>query len=541
MLDAGISPDAVNYMCVLKACRAVRSLEMGEDIDTEVRKRGLLQSNIALGSELVDMYAKCKSLEDACNVFDEMPTNDVVVWNAMISGYASHGYCCQALELLHSMQIQGPQPNHRSWTAILSGYAHYGHDKDASQLIQQMSYEGLEPNIVTWNALISGYVLHGHNEEAIQVFSQMFGGNHWPDKVTYLSLVKACASKVDLQLGKLIHNQMINDDIDIGVAIVTSLIDMYAKCGSLENAWCLFEKLSKKDVVAWNTIISGYVLHGCGMDAFCKFQQMQAEGIMPDITTLLSILKMCSLTSALNIGMIIHSSMIDSGLDVDEYAASSLIDMYAGSGSLKDAHKVFDKMPKVDLASWNALVAGYAISSDYPPVDKLLEDMQSKGLAPDGVTFVSLLSSCGFLGLVDEGSKLFNSMRETYGVSHTNEHFGCMVDLLGGSGFLLEAEDFLHVAPHQPTIVPWTSLLNSCRVFNDVDIAEHCFEHVVDMDESCASAYALMSIIYSTSGMGDDSCILKEMRQHSNAWKKLLRFLSWVKKHRKQAPRCVTM
>eukprot|EP00250_Pteridium_aquilinum_P021352 c25097_g15_i1 orf=1-1032(+) len=295
---------------------------------------------------------------------------------------------------------------------------------------------------------------------------------------------------------------------------------MYAKCGSLEDAQHLFEKLSERDVVVWNSLIAGYVLHGFCLDALQIFQRMQKGGVMADNATILSILKVCSLISALISGRLIHGIAIESGTDADAFVLSSIIDMYAECGSFKDACGVFDRMPKVDIVGWNALIAGYAVQGDYPSVYQLLEGMQAKGLVPDGVTFVSLLSACGSRGSIGDGSNIFNSMREIYGITPTDEHYGCMVDLLGGAGCLIEAEDLLHVVPLQPMVVPWTSLLNSCRVHNDVDLAENCFEHVMDIDEGCASAYALMSIIYSTAGMVKDLGKIKAMRQQSNAWKK---------------------
>lgn len=182
--------------------------------------------------------------------------------------------------------------------------------------------------------------------------------------------------------------------------------------------------------------------------------------------------------------------------------------------------RVFNKTSKIDISGWNTLIAGYAVYSDYPSVYKTLERMRMKGLNPDGVTFVSLLCACSLTGAIEDGSKLFNSMCETYGVSPTNEHFGCMVDLLGGAGCLIEAEDLLRVVPLKPKIVPWTSLLNSCRVHNDVELAEHCFQHIMDIDECCASAYTLMSIVYTTANMVNDVGKIKAMRQQSNAWKK---------------------
>lgn len=251
-------------------------------------------------------------------------------------GFSLHGHCSEALQLLQQMQQEGPQPNNRTWTAILAGYSQQGHDKDASHLFQQMSYEGLEPNVVTWNAFISGLVLHGQNYEALNIFHQMMHEGDKPDKVTYMSILKACANVVDLQLGRLIHDQIINEE-EPSVAVKTTLIDMYAKCGCLEDAQNLFNRLPDRDVVVYNSLIAGYVLHGFLSDALLLFQRMQKEGVMSDTATILSIIKVCSLIAASICGKLIHSIVVEDGADTSEFVSSSLIDMYVECGSFKDA------------------------------------------------------------------------------------------------------------------------------------------------------------------------------------------------------------
>ncbi|MCO5582123.1 hypothetical protein L7F22_036013 [Adiantum nelumboides] len=511
-----VKPDQCVYVVALKACVGAKVVNDGRQVHDDIIRSGL-ERDLYLTSGLIDMYAKCKALIDAYAVFVRMPSDDVVVWNVMIAGFSLHGHCSEALQLLQQMQQAGPPPNIRTWTIILAGYSRQGHDKEASQLFQQMSHEGLEPNTVTWNVLISGLVHNGHGHEAWNMYLQMMHKGGQPDEVTYMSILKACANVANLNHGRLIHEQISVEEPNM--AVETTLMDMYAKCGCLGDAQNLFERLSNRDVVVYNSLIAGYVLHGFLLDALLLFLRMQKEGVTENTMTFLSIIRLFSLVTAPICGKLIHGIVIEDGADMSEFVSTTLIDMYVECGSFKDACGVFDTTSKIDIATWNALIAGYAVYGDFSSVYKLLEHMRMTGLNPDGVTFTCLLSACSLTGAIEDGSYVFNFMGETYGIFHTFEHYGCMVDLFGGAGCLIEAEDLLHVMSLKPKIIPWTSLLDSCRVHNDVELAEHCFQQIVDMDDCCASAYAIMSEIYTRADMVDKLDKIKTMRQHLNAWK----------------------
>ena len=177
MLDAGISPDAVNYMCVLKACRAVRSLEMGEDIDTEVRKRGLLQSNIALGSELVDMYAKCGALEKAREVFECLPERNVVSWSALIAGYVQQRLGDEALNCFRRMQeYAGVCPDAVTYLCVLKACSIAGSLEIGEDINRVVQKRGLFPeNVNLGTALVDMYAKCGAVDKAWEVFEQFLG------------------------------------------------------------------------------------------------------------------------------------------------------------------------------------------------------------------------------------------------------------------------------------------------------------------------------------------------------------------------------
>ncbi|CAK9882736.1 unnamed protein product [Sphagnum jensenii] len=270
------------------------------------------------------MYSKCGSIEDACKVFNNMPSRDVVTWNAMISGHVKCGQGQKALELFHQMQQKGVQPT----------------------------------------------------------------------PVTLMGVLNACASMFALQEGRRTHEQIIESGWESDVFVGSSLVDMYAKCGSIEDAKRVFNKLPSRDVVSWNVMILGHVKCGQGQKALELFQQMQQEGVQSDPVTLVGVLNACASVVALEEGRRAHDWVIKSGWDSIVFVGNSLIDMYAKCGSLEDALKVFNKMPSRDVVTWNAMIGGYAIHGHGKEALKQFEQMREEGVQPDDTTFGCLLSAC---------------------------------------------------------------------------------------------------------------------------------------------------
>jgi pentatricopeptide repeat protein len=136
---------------------------------------------------------------------------------------------------------------------------------------------------------------------------------------------------------------------------------MYAKCGSLEGAWRVFNKMPSHKVVMWNTIILGLVKCGQGQKALELFCQMQWEVVQPDSVTFVGVLNACTSVFALEEGRHVHEQIIESGWDSDVFVGSSLVDMYAKCGNMDDACGVFNKLPSCNVVTWNAILAGCAM------------------------------------------------------------------------------------------------------------------------------------------------------------------------------------
>jgi pentatricopeptide repeat protein len=237
------------------------------------------------------------------------------------------------------------------------------------------------------------------------------------------------------------------------VLVGNSLVDMYAKCGSIEDAWIVFNKMSSRDVVTWNAMILEHVKCGQGQKALQLFQQMQQENMQPDSVTFVAVLNACASIGALKEGRCAHAEIIQSGCESHVFVGNSLVDMYTKCGSIEDAWIVFNKMSSQDVVTWNAILGGCAMHGHGREALKCFESMCEEVVQPNDITFVCLLSACSHAGLVDEGMHLYASMLRDYMISAKSEHYTCMVDLLGRAGHLQEAENIIKAMPCTPSVL----------------------------------------------------------------------------------------
>lgn len=550
MQQSNIMPNEHTFVPVLKACSSIEALDEGQLVHAHAIKNGF-ESNISVGNTLISMHAKCGSLCDACRVFERMPRTSLVTWNAIIAGYAQHSYGHKVLELYHQMQHGGFEPDSVTFVSVLQGcscilnldqgkkiyshiiesdfeikinvsnalinmYAKCGSVLDALRVFQKLKARDL----VTWSAMIAGCVQQGHCTEALRLFEHMRKEEVNPDKVTFVAALKACCSIEALDQGKLVHAHIVTKGSESDMFVGSMLIDMYAKCGSLEDACMVFETLVKQNVVTWSAMIGGYAHHGHGKEALQCFQEMQRRGIKPNTVTFASTLKACSNIGLLDQGRYIHGLFISCICEVDTSVVSALVGMYVKCGSLEDAHVVFNGFHKHSVGAWTAIIAGYALYNGYPYVLESFERMQRQGLKPNDVTFACILSACSHMGLLEKGCCYFTSIREEHSILLTNMHYNCMIDLLGRIGLLNEAESLLQTLPFPPDIVGWMSLLSHCRLHGDVDLGRRCFDNVLTVHDRHASGFVLMSNIYADAGMWKDSEGIQEMRSLADAHKK---------------------
>ncbi len=279
-----------------------------------------------------------------------------------------------------------------------------------------------------------------------------------------------------------------------------SLVDMYVKCGSMEDAWRLFNKMPIRTVVAWSALILGHVKCGQGEKALELFRQMQLEGLEPDPVTFVRVLNACASVAALEEGRCVEEQIIQSCCEYDVFVGYSLVDMYAKCGSIDDAFRVFNELPTRDIVSWNAMLGGYAMHGHAKEAIGRVQQMCEDGLEIDNVTFVSLLSACSHAGLVDEGLHYLESMSIVYSIPAKLEHYSCTVDLLGRAGHLDDAQDLIKMMPYEPSGSVWKALLGACRIHGNVEMGECIAKKVLELDPGNSAGYVPLANIYAAAG-----------------------------------------
>ncbi|XP_057818542.2 pentatricopeptide repeat-containing protein At2g13600 isoform X2 [Cryptomeria japonica] len=259
MLLTGVQPDQFTFASLVLACAKMRRVEQAMEIHQTIIESGLL-SDYVLGNALIDMYAKCGNICKARDLFDQMPHRSVVSWNAMIAGYAKNGVLEEASKLLKVM----PSRDVFSWTALIAGYAQYGVLDEALKLFKEMP----QRNVISWTAMIAGYAQNGFVEAALGTFKQMLFAGLKPNSATIASILPACAKVGALKQGMELHQRIIESGFLSSAVVVNALIDMYAKCGSINKARELFDNIRHPNVVAWTAMISG---HAGLLDEGCKY------------------------------------------------------------------------------------------------------------------------------------------------------------------------------------------------------------------------------------------------------------------------------
>ncbi|XP_057837432.2 pentatricopeptide repeat-containing protein At1g11290, chloroplastic-like [Cryptomeria japonica] len=557
---AGAKPDSTTFASVLPACAKIGALEWGMDIHKSIKEGGFL-SDIVVGNALVDMYSKCGSIDKAHKLFDRMPQRNVVSWTIMVAGYSQNGCFEMALETFKQMQSAGVKPDLTTFASILPACAKMGaleHGMDihksiikegffsdvvvANALVDMYAKSGSihkarelfermpQRDVISWNAMVAGYAQIGFVDKALETFKQMQLASVKPNSATIASILPACAKMGALEQGMDIHQSIIEGGGCSDIIVGNALVDMYAKCGSMDKARVMFDRMHQRNVVSWTAMIAGYAQNGLVEKALETFKQMQLAGVEPDSTTFVSILPACAKMGALELGMDIHQNIKGGGFLSDVIVTTALVDMYAKCGSIYKARELFDRMPQRDAISWNAMIAGYAQNGFCKDALKTFELMKHSGTYPDAVSFACVLYACSHVGLVDEGCTYLNQMSNPYCIRPTIDHYVCMIDLLARAGYLEDTLNFIIKIPFKPVVVVWMCFLGACRSHMNLGLGVFTAMLLFDLDPKNASTYVLLSNIYAEVGCWGEVQTVRRLMKDRGVQK--FPGCSWIEDHK---------
>eukprot|EP00253_Pinus_taeda_P001283 PITA_01283 len=541
MQKVDMEADQLTFACVLGACADLQALHHGRELHANIIRSGFVL-HIMVGNALITMYAKCGILEDALNVFNQMPERNIITWNAIISGCAQNGHGKVALELFGQMQLKSILPNQVTLASVLSAcaalaalqqgeeihayiirfgyeldisvinalvtmYSKCGHVEDACKIFGKMP----ESDVVSWNAIIAGYAQNGDGEKALKLFRQMLLAGMKPNEFTFPSVVSGCASLGALKEGKEFHAHVMRTGFCSDISIWNALVTLYANCGIINNALQLFDIMPKRDESSWNAIIGGCSHNGLGEEALKFFSQMLRAGFKPSEITFTVVLCACTMHAAVEQGKRIHAHIIKTGFELPLSVGSSLITMYAKSGSIEDAVKAFQNIAEQNVISWTAMIVGYAHHGYGYEALELFEQMQKEAIKPNSITFIGVLSACSHVGLVTEGQLYFDSMSEDHGIIPSIEHYACMVDLLGRAGHLDRAKEFINSVPFEHGTKLWRIFLGACKIHGNVELGKQAAKSILKLEPEDVSTYVMLSNIFAAAGKWDDVAIVRKL------------------------------
>lgn len=475
--DRNFEPDKFVLLSVAKACATSRDLIKANEIREDVIKYGF-HSDLLLGNALVDMYGKCKNLEGARKVFDNLQVKDVISWTSLCSCYVNCGMPREALRAFSDMGLNGVRPNSVSLSSILPACSDLKYLNPGREVHAFVVKNGDGENVFVSSALVDMYASCSCIRQAQLVFDNM------PQR----------------------------DNVSWNVIITAHFAN-----GESEKALSLLKRMRTEGVklnyASWNCIIGGCMQNGRTQQALEILGKMQESGFKPNQITITSVLPACTHLESLRGGKEIHGYIFRHWFVEDITAITALVYMYAKCGELQLSHRVFDMMPRRDMVAWNTIIIANSMHGNGGKSLSLFNEMINSGIKPNSVTFTGVLSGCSHSKLVDEGLSAFYSMSREHGVKPDAEHYSCMVDVLGRAGRLEEAYRFIQEMPIEPSASAWGALLGACRVYKNVDLGRIAAKCLFDIEPLNPGNYVLLSnILVAAKLWGEASETRKLMR-----------------------------
>lgn len=439
MCCSGVFLDDYTLSTLCKVCGEMGDLNTGKLIHGKSVATGFV-IDIVVTNSLMSMYCKCGEFRECLKLFGEMPERNATSWNVVIAGYADSG--------------------DRNF------------NKEIIRFVKDMQIEGFKPN---------GYT----------VSSLLLLCNDTTEKMDY---------------GRELHGFLVRNELSWGFAgsdihLGCCLIDMYSRNNKVDVGKRVFDLMKRRNVYVWTAMINGYVQNGVLKEALVLFYEMQVkDGIEPNRVSLLSVLSTCGSLAGLTGGKQIHGYAIRKKLNHDVSLGNALIDMYSKCGNLNYARRVFeDRSFCRDAISWSSLISGYGLHGMGEEAVCLYDRMLQKGNKPDTITVVGVLSACGRSGLVDEGLRIYNSAISEYGIKPTVEICSCLVDMLGRSGKLGLALDFIKTMPMEPGPSVWGALVSASIQHGNLEMQDLAYKFLIRLEPENPSNYVSLSNLHAFS------------------------------------------
>ncbi|XVE49865.1 hypothetical protein DITRI_Ditri01bG0116700 [Diplodiscus trichospermus] len=542
------------YACLLQTCTKVQSFPHGLQFHAHVIKSGL-ETDRFVGNSLLALYFKLgPDFREIRRVFDGLFVKDVISWTSMVSGYIKAGKPESSLQMFFEMLGFGVEPNGFTLSAVIKacsvlgklrlGWCFHGvvmkRGFDSNRVISsalidfygrnwqlnevcQLFDELPEPDTICWTSVISALTRNDLYQEALEFFYLM-QRNHGlsPDGFTFGTVLTACGNLGRLRQGKQVHAKVITSGIGENVVVQSSLLDMYGKCGLVDESRRVFDRMSKKNSVSWSALLGVY----CQNKDFDTVIRIFREMDKADLYCFGTILRACAGLATVRQGKEVHCQYVRRGGWRDVIVESALVDLYAKCGCIDFAYRIFVQMSNRNLITWNSMINGFAQNGRGEQAISIFDEMIKGGIKPDYISFIGVLFACSHTGLVDEGRKYFTLMTGEYGIKPGIEHYNCMVDLLGRAGLLEEAENLIENADFRENSSLWAVLLGACTTGTSSSTAERIARKMIELAPDYHMSYVLLANVYRAVGRWNDAIKVRELMKDRGV--KKITGMSWV-------------
>ncbi|GAB2259825.1 hypothetical protein Droror1_Dr00010680 [Drosera rotundifolia] len=527
----GIRPNGVTFTSLLRGVSSVRDRVLGMCVHGMVVKFGLF-CDAWVNTALLGLYSSVGDMESAEGLFTSLEFGDDVSWNCMLSGYLKNGRMREGLCLFIEMVKSGVVPTEFTYSMVFNACARLGDHACGrvihgwvvvsgvpvdlplqNSLLDMYSscgdtkaaftvFRGIEnPDLVSCNSMLSGCAERGSGELAMRLYVQLLRTSvDAPDEYTFAALISAVGELPFAMYGEPLHAQVVKFDCVQSVFVGSPLISLYFMNQRSEYAERVFYFMSTKDLVLWTEMITGYSKMGDGENAVKYYSNMRQEGHRLDGFVISSVLNACADLATPKQGEMIHCQAIKVGCIEEMPVSGSLIDMYAKNGDLHAARSVFSMVSNPDLKCWNSMIGGYSHHGKAEVALDLFNNLVSRGLKPDNVTFISLLTACSHCGLISEGKYLWSYMKENE-VAVGPQHYSCMVSSLSRAGLVEEAEKLINESPFENSRVElWRTLLSSSVASKNLAVGVRSAEHILKCNPDDSATHMLLSNLYAVTG-----------------------------------------
>ncbi|CAO2182542.1 unnamed protein product [Urochloa humidicola] len=371
-----LADDTFAFSFALKACAGLGWPRAGAQLQGLVIRKGF-EFHAYVHTSLVNAYVVCGRLVEAWRAFDEMPVKNAVTWNAMITGFAGWGEVEHARILFERMPCR---------------------------------------NVVSWTGLIDGYTRACLYAEAIALFCRMMAGGVSPNEITVLVVIPAIFNLGGILMGEMLHCYCEKKGFVSDVRLGNSLIDLYAKIGSVRNSVKVFnEMLDRRNLVSWTSIISGFAMHGLSIEAVELFVEMRRAGIRPNRVTFLSVINACSHGGLVEQGLAFFKSMVyEYNINPEVKHFGCIIDMLGRAGRLSEAEQIIEGLPvEVNAVVWRTLLGCCSkygeVEMGQRAINKILNLERESG--GDFAVLSNMLNEIGWFSDAEQARKLVDERK----------------------------------------------------------------------------------------------------------------------------------